>query len=57
MEKCSERELQDVLALPQMVLEKKYTRLGKRLYTPRELLKEISRNSWVAELVIRISIE
>ena len=45
-----------ILALPQLALEKKHARLSKRLYVPRELLKEISKGSWVAELVIRVSL-
>jgi len=44
-----------VLALPQLVLEKKeaYVTNG-RLYIPKEILKKISKGTWVAELVIKI---
>ena len=45
-----------VLALPQMALERKHTTLSKRLYIPREMLKEISKGAWVVELVVRIQL-
>ena len=44
-----------ILALPQLALEKKVAYITSgRLYIPRELLKKISKDGWVAELVIKI---
>ncbi len=45
-----------ILAFPQMLVEKKHTTLSKRLYIPRETLKEISKGSWVVELIVRIQL-
>ena len=44
-----------IIAHPQLVLEKKVAYVqNNRLYNPREILKKVSKYSWVAELVIKI---
>ncbi len=44
-----------IIAHPSLVLEKKVTYVqNSRLYIPREILKKVSKNGWVAELVVKI---